>query len=242
MALLWLAATVTTTATLAQPVYRSVGPDGRVVFSDKPMASAPGSTARGRPGNEGENAANRPDASAAPAATATPNPGVALNGLPFELRQVASRYPVTLYTSTPCAPCDAGRTLLRQRGVPFIERQIKTNEDIEALAKLSGDAGMPFLSIGGKPVKGFSDGEWHGYLDAAGYPSVSQLPASYRGPDPTPLTPLKFTPSGSSSSGSDNNNTAPQPNAAPAPRRPRPALVPSPPSTPSPSNPAGIKF
>jgi glutaredoxin len=240
LALLWLATTATA---LAQPVYRSVGPDGRVVFSDRPLgATTDPASANGRGGQMGEkHAADRSDAMAAPA-TAAAAPTITLSNLPFELRQVTSRYPVTLYTSTPCAPCDAGRTLLRQRGVPFIERQIKTNDDIEALVKLSGDTGMPFLTIAGKPVKGFSEAEWQGYLDAAGYPSASQLPAAYRGPDPTPLTVPKPTLSGATpSSGSGNDNAAQQSTDSQS-RRPRPTVTPPPPNTPSPSNPSGIKF
>jgi glutaredoxin len=241
LALLWLASIATA---LAQPVYRSVGPDGRVVFSDRPSSTATHpAAADGRTGQPSEkNAVTRSDAQVTPAA-ANANSAIALNSLPFELRQVASRYPVTLYTSAPCAPCDAGRALLRQRGVPFVERQIKTNDDIEALTKLSGGTGMPFLTIAGKPIKGFSEGEWHGYLDAAGYPSESQLPSTFRGPDPSPLTMPKPTLSGAlpSSDTANNDNGAQQP-TAPQTRRPRPALVPPSPNAPSPSNPAGIKF
>lgn len=234
----------TTAAALAQPVYRSVGPDGRVVFSDRPMATTQEpATAGGRPSPTGENAARRADPTAA-TATATSSPTHALHGLPFELRQVASRYPVTLYTSTPCAPCDAGRTALRQRGVPFIERQVKTPDDVEALTQLSGDAGMPFLTIGGKPVKGFSEGEWQGYLDAAGYPQASRLPTNYRWPDPTPLTTLKAAPLATATPPSGETPAQlQQPSASDAatPRRSRSAAAPSP-SAPSSSNPSGIKF
>ena len=59
-------------------------------------------------------------------------------GLPYELRQVVQRYPVTLYTSDECGPCGAGRSLLVTRGVPFEERTVKTNEDVDALQRLSG--------------------------------------------------------------------------------------------------------
>ena len=38
------------------------------------------------------------------------------------------RFPVTLYTSTNCAPCGAGRTLLASRGIPFSERTVATND------------------------------------------------------------------------------------------------------------------
>ena len=151
----------------AQPVYRIVGPDGRITFSDKPMA-APGTTTVLGPGS---------------ARPTTDGPAT----LPYELRQVTSRYPVTLYTSASCGPCSSGRNLLLLRGIPFTERTIATEEDNQALQRLSGENGLPFLTIGGQRIKGFSDVEWQQFLDAAGYPKASQLPANYRNPAPMPL-------------------------------------------------------
>ena len=154
-------------ASLAQPVYKIVGPDGKVTFSDKPPPSAdkgkvttPGAAAAGGSGNA---------------------------DLPYELRQVANKYPVTLYTSATCGPCDSGRSLLKSRGIPFTERTISTPEDQQALERLAGDSNLPYATIGSQRLKGFSDLEWSQYLDAAGYPSSSALPKSYRYPAPSPL-------------------------------------------------------
>src|ERR1035437_4392209 len=91
------------TSVQAQTLYRSVGPDGRVTFSDKPPA---------KPGKVSELSA---DGTAGGASNAA---------LPYELRQVANKYPVTLFASKECAPCDEGRTLLRSRGIPFAEKTI----------------------------------------------------------------------------------------------------------------------
>ncbi|MBC7435285.1 MAG: glutaredoxin family protein [Bdellovibrionales bacterium] len=146
-------------------VYRIVGPDGRITYSDKaPVEGAKGSSAG--------TVAAATDTSAS---------------LPFALRQVVNRYPVTLYTSAGCGPCGTGRALLTSRGVPFSERSVSTNEDNAALQRLSGDNALPFLTIGGQQIKGFSDVEWSQFLDAAGYPKSSQLPASYRQPPAAPL-------------------------------------------------------
>jgi glutaredoxin len=191
-------------AALAQPVYRHVDKNGKVTFSDQP-----------------------PAADAQPAGPRGGSAAAAGAGLPYELRQVAQRYPVTLYTSDECGPCGAGRSLLVTRGVPFEERTVKSNEDVEALQRLSGQASLPLLSIGAQQLKGFSDAEWSQYLDAAGYPKSAQLPASYRNPPAQPLVAVQPA-------------VAPQPQrAAPAPSNPPP---PAPATGPTPSNPAGIKF
>ncbi|MGZ5182075.1 MAG: glutaredoxin family protein [Ramlibacter sp.] len=189
----------------AQPVYRIVGPDGKVTFSDHPP----------------------PAGTKASQAPVVPLVGAAGgdSALPFELRSVASRYPVTLYSGPDCAPCGAARAYLSSRGVPFTEKTVSTNDDVAALQRLSGGATLPFLTIGGQQLTGFSESEWSQFLDAAKYPRTSQLPPSYRQPAATPLV-MAATP----------KPAAPAP--APAPR----AAAPVPAPAPAGNNPAGITF
>lgn len=191
----------------AQQIYRIVGPDGKLTFSDKP-----------------------PLEPSAKATAATPSPAAGGSGdsaLPFELRQVASRYPVTLYSGPACGPCVAGRSLLAVRGVPFTEKTVTTNEDIDALGRLTGVPTLPVLTIGQQQLKGFSEVEWVKFLDAAGYPTYSQLPPGYAGPPATPLVVAQ----------------------QPAPTRAKPAPEPPQPGTALPEsreapadNPTGIRF
>ena len=189
-------------------IYRIVGPDGRVTFSDKPPpADAKASTAPAVPIAGG------------PAASAS---------LPFELRNTVNRYPVTLYTRQGCAPCDQSREFLSARGIPFTEKTVTTNEDIEALQRIGNTDSLPFATIGTQQLKGFSETEWSQYLDAAGYPQTSQLPANYRRPPATPLVAVQ---------------SVPQPAAA-TPQSPQQSQRAERPATPSrnPANPAGIQF
>lgn len=150
----------------AQTIYRIVGPDGKVTFSDKAPLDPSKATATG---------------------TGARPPTSADGGLPYELRQVVNRYPVTLYSGAACAPCNSGRLLLQSRGIPYTENTISTAEDAEALKRISGDNSLPVLTIGGQKIKGFSESEWVQFLNAANYPATSQLPASYRNPPPKPL-------------------------------------------------------
>jgi glutaredoxin len=201
-----LAGSFLSTAAQAQTVFRIVGPDGKVTYSDKPPASA--TDTRVTPANA------RPSAAGASA------------GLPYALRQVAAKYPVTLYTGDKCGPCVAGVSLLTSRGVPFTEKTVTTNEDAEALQRLSGDNSLPFMTIGSQQLKGFSDAEWTQFLNAAGYPAASTLPPSYRRPAPASLVGVAQAPARSAE-------------AAPAAQpTPRPATQVAPPVT----NPAGIRF
>jgi len=193
---------------LAQGVYRIVGPDGRVTFSDQP-----------------------PAADVAPRTPSVAAPSTAGNAqLPFALRQVVTRYPVTLYTSADCAPCNSGRNMLNARGIPYTEKTISTNNDAEALKRLSGDASLPFLTIGSQQIKGYSDTEWTQFLNAAGYPAQSALPAGYRRPDPSPLV------SAQAAAPAADRAAAPSDNAEPP--SPEPAV----PAAPPVSSPPGIRF
>lgn len=195
------------TASQAQ-VFRIVGPDGKVTFTDRPPA----------------------DGKASPAPTVSMSGGGGGGAsLPAELRSAAGRYPVTLYTSADCSPCTAARNLLVSRGVPFTEKTVSSNDDILALQRLAGEARLPFGTIGGQHVKGFSDAEWTQYLDAAGYPKASQLPPGYRNPAPTPLVAVQ-APAPSQQQPQQGQPAAPQRAEAP------------PPSAPSPQNPLGIRF
>ena len=191
----------------AQQVYRIVGPDGKVSFSDQPPPVISNARATTSVGSRG--------ASSAPA-------GVTL---PYELRQIANKYPVTLYTSDNCSPCASARSLLTGRGIPFTEKTILTPEDSKALQRLSSDTSLPFATIGGQQLNGFSDAEWTQFLNAAGYPAASVLPANYRQAAATPLVVV-----------------AAAPTDAPAAANSAPPTRPAAPPAASANNPAGIKF
>ena len=47
---------------------------------------------------------------------------------------------------------------------------------------------MPVLAIGGQQLKGLTPDTWNSYLDLAGYPRESRLPAGYAFAAPQPLT------------------------------------------------------
>jgi glutaredoxin len=159
------AAALLLVASPALALYKVVGPDGKIIYTDRPPTDRPVQSIR-----------SNGSVSAADA-------------LPFELRQVASRFPVTLYSGSGCAPCDQGRQWLKARGVPFTEKTVNSNADIDALQRAEGVQQLPVLRVGQQRLQGFSDSEWATYIDAAGYPKASKLPATYQYPTPSPLAP-----------------------------------------------------
>jgi hypothetical protein len=182
----------------AQAMYKVVGPDGRVTYSDR-APSAPAPAERVEAFRPGHRSAQDP-------------------GLPFELRQVAQRFPVVLYTSDDCGPCDSGRQLLLQRGIPFSERKLVTEEDGKAFDKLGAGRTLPGLSVGSRQLRGLNTVDWASYLDAAGYPKESRLPTAWKPPAATPLTtPVDRTASRQATTATPANAAPPtRRNAAPA--------------------------
>jgi glutaredoxin len=182
----------------AHALFKVVGPDGRVTYTDR--APAPEA---GRVQTVNRDTGRSSDAE-----------------LPFALRQVASRFPVTLYTAVNCGePCVMARGHLARRGVPYSERSATSDEEREAWQRIVGGTETPTLKIGSQTLRGFVPAAWDDTLDVAGYPRNSLLPASYQPPPPVPLLPPR----------------AASPNPAP------PSLPAAPAADPG-SNPSAIRF
>ena len=178
-------------AALAQAQYKVVQPDGSVTYTDRPPTAS----------NARVTHLGRSSVAAAPGDSA----------LPAELRIAATKHPVTLYASLNCVPCENGRRFLQQRGVPYSERLVSSEDDAAALERLLSGRTVPSLSVGAQPLRGFSEADWTTYLDAAGYPRVNKLPAGWKPPQARPLVERASPPA-----------AAPEPAPAPAAQTPEP--------------------
>jgi glutaredoxin len=183
--------------------YKVVRPDGSITYTDRPPLT-------------------EQNVRVTPMGRATAGPASPEAALPAELRTAMQRYPVTLYTSSDCgSPCDGGRRLLQQRGIPYSERRVESNEDTLALERVSGGRTVPALTIGAQQLRGLSDADWNSYLDAAGYPRESKLPRNWAQAAPLPLVDR---------------------NAASAPARSTPPVDPRPNDLPVVNQPEGVRF
>lgn len=183
-------------ATAHAQLYKSVGPDGKITYSDAPPAKAGKVQEKSLP---------------AAATTATQ--------FPYELADAARKHPVTLYTATNCAACDSGRNALNARGVPFTEKTVQTEEDVARLKAAGGDLELPLLTVGSQRKIGYESDTWTKMLTTAGYPVNSQLPRTYRNPAPQPAAPsakmpAPSVPAGPASAVGDTDRFAEKPPAA----------------------------
>jgi len=149
-------------------LYKWVGADGKVSYSDTP------------PPLSARQVETRPLAAAASD----------VGQLPYELAQAVKNSPVTLYTAASCAPCDDGRQLLSARGVPFTEKTVNTSADAARFREIAGSDGkLPLLLVGRDRQRGFETGGWNAALSAAGYPETNVLPPAWHNPPPQAAAP-----------------------------------------------------
>ena len=147
-------------------LYKWAGADGKINYSDTPPP--PGAKQMGTKASGGES-------------VSVP--------LPFDLAAAVAQNPVTLYTSPTCAPCDEGRNLLKTNGIPFSEKTVNTNDDLERLKQVGGATQLPLLVIRSTKFRGFEGTEWRTALTSAGYPETNKLPKNYTYPTPDPAAP-----------------------------------------------------
>lgn len=163
-----VAATVATGAAgQAQNVYRYVDKDGRVVYSDRgPPSDAKDVQSKRMRGNVIED-----------------------NVIPIAAQQAQERFPVTLYSFACGEVCTQAEALLNRRGVPFATVNVETPEGAEQLNKMTGELRAPVLQVGDRTfVKGYSETQWNGALDEAGYPKAQPPRRTVPGRAPTAET------------------------------------------------------
>lgn len=148
-ALVLAAAAACVDAAAQSTLYRWVDKDGKVTFSDTPPPADAKSATQKRFGQ-----------------------GAVELDVPFATRDAMKRNPVMLWVTPGCEPCNRGRELLSNRGIPFGERDAQANiETQEAFKKVTGgDLNVPLLEVGASKVRGFEEAQWNAALDAAGYP------------------------------------------------------------------------
>jgi hypothetical protein len=91
----------------------------------------------------------------------------------YALQQAVKNFPVVVYTSKDCGePCKKGIDQLKKRGVPFTEKAVATQAEIDELTKLAGAPQVPVMVVGVVIQKGYGDQLWNEALDTAGYPKA----------------------------------------------------------------------
>ena len=109
---------------------------------------------------------------------------------PYALQVARKNNPVTLYSTRNCPLCDRARELLKARGVPFSEKSVVTDQQVEELERVVGRNAVPSLVVGTKIQDGFAESLYEAMLDGAGYPKKGALPARKQEPAAAAQPPL----------------------------------------------------
>jgi len=130
--------------------YRWVDPAGRTIISDTPPPAQTKAIVQNNDAPDGG------------------------TSLPFAVKKAMEAFPVTLYTAANCTTeCKQARDLLNGRGVPFSEKTLQKQEDIDELKQLVGDAYVPTLKVGNQRSRGYDVAGYNNLLDLAGYPKTA---------------------------------------------------------------------
>ena len=146
------------TVALAQNTYRWVDKNtGQTVYSDHP-----------------------PPAGAKNVSILSGAPAGAEPQMSYATRVSAEKFPVVLYSASNCGElCVSARDLLNQRGIPFSEKILASQEEMDEAGRLfGGKMAAPSIMVGQQKLVGFEKGAWNNMLDLAGYPKSGGKPAA----------------------------------------------------------------
>jgi glutaredoxin len=93
--------------------------------------------------------------------------------------EAAEKFPVVLYSTPDCNACNSARSYLQSRGVPFQDKNVQGNGELQQeLKKKAGEVSVPTILIGKKVMRGYVQSLLEGELDAAGYPKAGEAGGS----------------------------------------------------------------
>lgn len=150
--LLILLLQITAPVALADSIIRWVDKEGKVHYGDRPAEDAVKSEQK-RFG---------------------PAPTVSDDEMSYTVRKAKQDFPVKLYVTESCGDyCVQARAFLNKRGVPFLEKNLVTKEEVDEFKQITGGNSIPALTVGKTLLSGFEAGQWNSELDIAGYPKTA---------------------------------------------------------------------
>lgn len=140
----------------AQQLYKSIGPDGKVVYSDRPPAEG------------------RVEKTMKLQEAPTSALDARSNSYVEQLRRLRASTPVlpppedtVLFSAKWCGYCKLAKAYLAGRSIPFREVDIDTHAGLAAFAGAGGNKGIPLLVKGSTRIQGFSEDSYAAAFPAA---------------------------------------------------------------------------
>ncbi len=141
---LLLCAIAVTTSSVAQSLYKSIGPDGKVVYSDHPPVGARIEKTM--------QFTNLPSTSLPASASSYAEQLRRTQASPV----TAASAGVVLYSAKWCGYCKQAKAYLASKNIAYQDFDIDTREGMTAYVQAGGGKSIPLLVASGQHVQGFS--------------------------------------------------------------------------------------
>lgn len=159
-ALLALLLAFVTGPVLAATLYKSIGPDGRVTYSDQPPA-----------GSRVDKTLSFIESPSSPLPESVLRYREGLEkGVQKRLAEVAKAGAgkVRLFTAQWCGYCRQARAYLNEKGIGFAELDVESSEGQQAYAALGGGSGVPVLAWKSERLQGYSRASYDQFFQRLG--------------------------------------------------------------------------
>ena len=135
----------TASAQTSTTLYKSTGPDGKTVYSDRPDPRA-----------QDTKTLTFENLPASPLSAQTLAYIEQLHKSSNERATAVPPSEAVLFSAAWCGYCKQAKAYLAARQVPYREFDIDTKEGLAAFARAGGKSGVPLLLVNGQRVSGFS--------------------------------------------------------------------------------------
>lgn len=140
------------TSAVAQTLYKSIGPDGSIVYSDRPPTEGK---------LEKTLKIEAAPSSSLPAASSSYLEQLRKRGLSTT---AAATSGVVLYAVAWCGYCKKARAYLGSKKIAYQEIDVDTKDGLTAFSKDGGNSGVPMLVAGGQRIQGFSTAAYDAFF------------------------------------------------------------------------------
>ena len=153
----WLLLILTATAAIADTLYKVVGPDGKITYTDQPPADP-----------KSAKALTFSDLPASPLPPAVLKyQAELLKGMNNRLATAGkfeSPGTVTLFSATWCGYCKKAKAFLQAKRISYHEYDIDSPNGALSYVEAGGKRGVPLLIADGKRLQGFSEAAYDSFF------------------------------------------------------------------------------